>query len=344
MNLLSNKYSLLFLIVVTLIFASCERRLLEEEFYETALLPVKIDWSKSGIPVIDSTGNDLVHRVSLRFFPHDGSKPFEKYLEGNIMNGKVELPIGEYSVIVFNESVHDVYLEDAFRFTDIDNYSKFAATIIETNRDNYPYYTPVAGEKLVVEPYFLSSWSLDTLIVTKEMVQISRFNSRTTSTKVEAEKMLQALSNIKMRHLTYHVNVTAHVQNLVSSQLRQGALRGFAGKVYMASANTEEIPVTYIFKMNNVVWYDNRKIDGTISKSFLSFGRLPQNEKYWFNMDILLVTGEKYDQPLLFDITEKIVDHPKVNINIDLEINFSLPYVEGGVNVGGWDDESIIIN
>lgn len=342
-KLLYRTYAKFFLIVIVVLFGSCERRLLEEEFFETALIPVKIDWRYSGIPVTESDGSGYVHRVSVRFFPKDGSPAFDRYLEGNVIEGKIEVPIGEYSVIIFNESVRDIYWDDAIIFSNIDDYSSFSATIKYDNYENYPFYNPLLGEKLIVEPFLLSSWSMDTFNVTEEMVMLTRTESLSTST-IASEEMINALSNVVMRHLTYEVNITTKVKNLVSAQLIQGALRGFAGKVYLASAKTEQVPVTYVFKQNDRRWDDAAKINGKVSKSFLSFGRLPQNEQYWINMDVIFVTGERYNHPLLFDVTSIVVEQPNTNINIDINLEIELPYVEGGVDVGDWDDEEIIIN
>lgn len=341
--MLNKLLVVLFIAVVATQFTSCERRPLEEEFYETALIPVKIDWSKSGIPVTEPDGSGYVHRVSIRFFPKDGSPAFDRYLESNVIEGRIEVPIGEYSVVIFNESVRDMYWDDAIMFSDIDDYSNFSATIKYDNLENYPFYNPVLGEKVIVEPFLLSSWSLETFNVTEEMVLITR-DVTSTQKSTEADEMINALSNVVMRHLTHNVTVTAKVKNLVSAQLIQGALRSFAGKVYLASAQTEEVPVTYVFKLNSRRWDDAAKINGTVSKSFLSFGRFPQNEQYWLNMDVIFVTGERYNQPLLFDVTSKVTVQPRENINIAIDVNCELPFVEGGVDVGEWDDEEIIIN
>lgn len=339
---LNKIHIILFFAEVVILFTSCERRSLEDEFFETALIPVKIDWSKSGIPVSETNGSGFVNRVSIRFFPTDGSPAFDRYLNKNIIEGEIAVPVGEYSVIIFNESIEDIYWDDAIMFSDINSYKNFSATIKFANSENYPFYSSTTDEKLIVEPLLLSSWSLDTFKVTEEMVLLTRGGS-TTALSSESNKMINALTNVVMRHLTYNVTVKAKIKNLVSAQLIQGALRGFAGKVYLASALTEQVPVTYVFKLNNRKWDNDTKTNGTVSKSFLSFGRLPQSEEYWLNMDVIFVTGEKYNKPLLFDITNKVMDQSRRNINIDVDIDFELPFVEGGIDVGDWDDEEIVL-
>ena len=336
--------------LLSLIIISCDRRPLEDEFAETALIPVKIDWSKSGIAVTQPDGNGLVHRVSLRFFPTNGAHPFDRYLETNVIEGEIEIPVGKYNVVVFNESVHDVYWEDAIYFSDVENYNTFAANIVPTDAANYPLYTPLYGEQFIVEPYRLASWNLDNFEITREMITYSRSRNRSSSARAEG---CDKLTCIVMRPLTYNVNVVAKVENLCSAQQIQTAMRGFSSKVYMASAQTEQTPVTYIFNLNGRTW-DNpaNPVHGTTRKSFLSFGRLPQPSQYWINLDMLFTTGELYspEQPLLYNVSEQVNNSGdavgidvNININIDINLNISLPYVEGGIHVGEWDDEEIIL-
>lgn len=316
-------------------FSGCQRRPLEDEYSETARIPVKIDWSKSNIPVTDTHGNGYVHRVSLRFFPKDGSPAFDRYLEQNVIEGEIDVPIGEYSVVVFNESVYDTYWQDAIYFSGVDSYSGFAAHIVNDPAENYPHYTPLAQETLAVEPFRLASWSLDDFKITKEIVTRTRALTRANYAGGDTEI---ALTKIIMRPLTYNVNVTAHVENLCSAQLLQGAMRGFAQKAYMASARTMQVPATHIFKLNSRRWDDNDQKHGTVSKTFLSFGPLPQAALYMVNVDAVYVTGEVHDTPLLFDVTDQ-VNAQASEIDIEIIIDLSLPYVEGGIGVGDWDDE-----
>ncbi len=334
-------YSMLCVAVAIQIFTACERRPLEEEFGVTALIPVKIDWSLSNIPVTEARGNGLVHRVSLRFFPKNGSPAFDRYLELNVIEGEIEVPVGEYSVVVFNESVYDIYWEDAIRFSDVDDYENFAATIVPDDAANYPVYRRLAGEELIVQPFRLASWSLDDFSVTREMVAKTRSKTRMASRAQDPEN---ALTGIVMRALTHNVNVTAHVENLSSAQLLQGAMRGFARKVYMASAETTQAPATYIFKLNSRVWDVGSNRHGTVSRSFLSFGPLPRNEEYWLNVDAVFIDGSIHDEQLLWNVTERVISHPTGAIDIDIDLNMDLPLITEGIFVGDWDDEIIRIN
>ncbi len=329
--------SMLTAAVATLLFSACERRPLEDNFGATALIPVKIDWSRSNIPVTEARGNGEVHRVSLRFFPKDGSPAFDRYLELNVMEGEIEV----YSVIVFNESVYDVYWEDAIMFSNIDDYENFAATIVADDAANYPFYHPIAGEELTVQPFRLASWSLDDFTVTKDMVAKTRSATRAASRADDPEN---ALTGIVMRALTRNVCVTARVENLSSAQLIQGAMRGFSRTVYMASARADQTPATHVFKLNSRLWDAGSQRNGTVSKTFLSFGRLPQDEQYWVDVDAVFIDGTSHEEQLLWDVTDQITVLPKGTIDKNIELTLQLPHITEGIFVGDWDDEVIRVN
>lgn len=306
----------------------CERRALDCK-PPTALVPVKVDWSKSGL----SSGD--VHRLSLRFFPQNGGEAFDRYLEGNVTEGSVEVPIGKYSVVAYNEAITDPYWTNSVFFTDVNDYSKFAANISNTDISAYSFYEPLPGEALVAEPLRLASWNLDNLDITKDMVQNACGPNGNVTT---------ALTAITMRPLTYNVNVQAQVQNLSSAQFMQGALRGLAGKVYMATGVTEQSPATHLFTFSNRQWNTGSTTDGTTEKNFLAFGLMPTASQYMLNLDVLFRTGEVYKltPPLLYDVSSQVNSYP--NSDISVKVSLALPYKDGGIDVGGWDDEERPLN
>lgn len=330
---------MLYMGALTLIcLTACERRPLEEPTYgNTALVPVKIDWSKSGISVSQPRGDDYVHRVSIRFFPKDGSEVFDRYLENDVTEGNIEVPVGKYSVVVFNEAVTDPYWSNSIYFTDVNDYANFAANIADDDPAQYPFYTPLPNEKIIVEPLKLASWSLDDFEITPGMIKELCGPS-------EMEGVTTALTKIVMNKLTYNINVLAEVENLSSAQFIQGATRGFANKVLMASRMTTQSPSTHIFTFNGRKWAEGSDRNGTTEKDFLSFGLLPVLSKYMLHMDVLFVTGELHQpaEPLLYDVSDQANNY--ANSDINLRVKLALPYKEGGIDVGDWEDEDHIVN
>jgi hypothetical protein len=341
---MTEKYTVLFLLTAIYIitFSSCERRPLDiDELPPVALIPVKIDWSRSGINFETGSG---VHRVSLRFYPKDSRQDvFDCYLEGNVTEGKIQIPVGKYSVIVFNESVQDVYWDGRIKFTDINSYSNFAANAVPygdaDRRQQFPFYSPQAGEKFIAEPLHLASWSIDNFEVTENMMVVAQGQKPFSYLSTVENDMFYALTKIVMRALTRPVIVTARIENLISSQTNYLAMQGFTTRVNMATGLPVSAPATFLFTLNGRK-YDPDKLSGTSTATFLSFGRTAAPESYKIAMDILFVTGELYKpaQPLLFDVTDQVLSSYNTDINIYLNISLALPYVEGGIAVDDWED------
>ena len=96
-----KKYILVLLALIVVV--ACKRQELGGSCYVSVRLYVDVNWDNSGISPTKIAVDD-VHRVSLRFFPKDGSEPFERYLETNVYGGYIEVPIGDYSIMAMNES------------------------------------------------------------------------------------------------------------------------------------------------------------------------------------------------------------------------------------------------
>jgi len=147
-----------------LLLASCVRRPLEDEpIPQTARIPVHIDWSRSGLNPTNLTNTaslpevEQVHRVTLRFYPTDGSPCFDRFMEANVIADTIELPVGDYNVIVFNESVDDTpWWAGAITFTDDGNYNNFAAHAVSYPDTqwptDFPFYHAAPGENILGGP------------------------------------------------------------------------------------------------------------------------------------------------------------------------------------------------
>ena len=333
--------------MIGLSLGACIRRPLEDmELPPAALIPVKIDWSRSGFNFSSRYGHS-VHRVSLRFFPKDGYMPvFDVYLEGNLTEGRIRVPIGRYSVVVFNETLEDEgYWEGRINFTGVNSFHEFAANAVAYNRnalkEQFPFYNPQPGEQLITEPLQLASWSIEHFEVTEKMVPVS-FGEQPESFMTEEEYgMYLSLTNVVMRPLISPVNVTVRIGNLISSHINYLAMQGFACKVFLASGLTTQSPSTYLFTLGRRIYDANGK-DGTARAVFYCFGRTGGfPESYTIAADVVFVTGELYQPspPLLFDVSGQVQANDDDMFAIDLAIGYDLPYMEGGIAVDNWDDD-----
>jgi hypothetical protein len=346
-----KRQSVMWLLAVwALLAVSCHRRPLEEdELQRAASIAVKIDWSRSGINVTPGavSGNG-VHRASIRFFPKDNVAPiYEAYLEGNVSEGKIAVPVGNYSVIIYNESVKDgQYWDGAIIFSDIDSYDNFAASVAPHADASlrYPYYTPFAGERLIVEPLPLASWCLDDFEVTDGMVLVSQGQKPLSHLTEKEQEMLDALQQVVMRALTRPVYLTAQVENLVSMATGYMALQGVANKIYMASGITAPNTATILFTLGGRQYHAGGK-DGTMNNRLLMLGHIPTSSaftrSYQLLADILLASGDLY-QPFPFDVTYQVASNYYTQHNIYLNIDIHLAFIDEEIGVEDWGDDITI--
>ncbi len=321
----------LFITIVFLCGVSCTRRPIVDYVCDgsysgvSAVIPVAVDWSISGITPTENsydTEGDYVHRVSLRFFPHDGSDPFDRYLEGNIYDGTIELPVGVYSVVAFNESIYDSYWNGVFEFTDVDDFDNFMVQLVDED------------EEYSTEAYKLASWSLEEYEVTDAMVVASR---ATTST-IESE-----LEQIVLQPLTCYVKVTANIENLSSAQNVYCDVSGFSNKTYMASGESHSDQTTHAMELISRDYTDDENTHGAISHERLILTKSTYDEaEFKLKFEILLSDGTLHspDEPLEFDVKHQLTRY--ATEDFELSADFSLPEMSGGIDVEGWENEEVV--
>jgi hypothetical protein len=298
-------------------------------------MAVRIDWSRSGINVANERITEEVDRVSIRFFPQDGSPAFDRYLDTDVTEGTIDVPPGRYAVVVFNESIYDEsYWDGRVRFADTESYAGFAAHAVPYDdalrEQRFPHYQPGQGERIAVEPLPLASWSLDELEVTPQMAIRAAGSG--------------ALNRIVMRPLTHRAYFDVHVENLASVRSIHGAQQGFASTVYMASGLTAD-PATGLFTLNGRR-YESGGLNGTVHASFLTFGRTPPPESYRLETDVLLVDGRLYTDsgPPSFDLSGQVIASGEAH-DIPLRLELTLPRVASGIAVDDWgEDRQYLMN
>lgn len=338
----------LFLYLFFFLMIACERQLLYDACkHKTALIPVKIDWIYSGINPELADEDDFVHKVSFRFFPKDGGQPFELYLEGNVHEGYLEVPIGDYDLLVMNESVIEDYWKEFVSFSDINHFEGISAEIKAMDPTPFEFYKAAVDEKFVADMPKMASWSVRDYSITFETVNDTRKNE-------SSDRQKHAL-HVPMQRLTHDCKVIATVKNLKYAQLMRGAQRLFANKVYLSSRKTYASPATHLFTLNGRKTINGSLTDGTTERIFRTFGILPVPAQYTLGVDIILTDGCRYvpsdGGKLEYNVTDyvnsyfgKSLEDRLLKDYIEIPLFFSLPQVDGGIDVGDWgDDEDIII-
>lgn len=305
---------------------------------ESAEIAVSVDWSTTGYDI--TSDEEYIHRVSFRFFPLDGSTPFDRYLEGDVESGVIEVPVGSYSIVIFNESIYDTYWQNAILFENVDSYELFAATIVDEDRELYDFfYIPDDDEALSVEALALASCSVDYFEVTESMASLEQ-----EQWGEEEQLMATRLNPVVPRRLTCYTTIGAVMENLSSAYTVHASLTGLAQRVFMATGEEDSLTTTHIWELSEREWDDeSEQQHGTISQSRLTFST-PATEDHILTLDVLLIDGSRHDpeEELIYDVTDQIISSTTRYADSDLgaSVSLSLPVVTGDISVEGWGEET----
>ncbi len=259
-----------------LIFAlsSCYRRGIDEEFVDTATIPVAIDWTSTGLDA--ATDDENLYRSSVYLFANEGA-PFDgatyrEYPLNSATGGTIEVPIGEYSVIVFNNSTKEFNSNVSFR-----NYTSF---------DDFEYYCVASNTKtlddFVQTPDIIGAWSTSNMVVTSDMV-ITSHNLESyyisAANRAIAEEQLGQLSSVEPELLTYEISFRIYSSMIKSAKAITCDLIGMPYAVKLGSCEAVDEPGVFEFDLESRTFDDdNIKTSGYISGSAQTFGLLPETE------------------------------------------------------------------
>jgi hypothetical protein len=282
-----------------------------------------------------------MHRASVWLFSHDGKTPLEYRLETDLTYRTIAVPVGVYSVLVFNETI-EAGDWNAISFTGTDNYETFAAVAIPESV--LGFYTRSEDLPLIGNPDAIAAWSLNRFEVTPEMVARTRSLSQN---RPALEKEVPDLTVVKPLPRFERVIITAYVTNLARSMQVTGTIDGMTSGVYMVSGEKISESAAHAFILNGRV-YDANGNDGTTTRTFNIFGRL-QSAKHSMNIDFLLTNGslhprEEFDvTDLMVTKTDDIVVTHIINVgysNLDGDHIIELPEADmsAGIVVDDWDE------
>jgi len=336
-------YTLTVVVFAGVLFYACSRRELKDYFTDTALIPVRIDWSLSGVSIED------MHRASIWLFPWNGGLPLEYRLESNLTYREITVPVGVYSVLVFNETIEESDWNGLI-FTGTNSYETFAAMSVPQSIRGF--YTRSEDLPLIADPEAIAAWSLDRFEVNQEMITTTMAYSKN---KSALEAKVSNLTAIKPMPRFERVVVTAYVINLSSFMQATGTIDGMASGVYMVSGERILEPATHAFILNGRV-YDANDNDGTTTRTFNIFGRLPvHSARNDLAIDFLLTNGTMHPREE-FDATDLIVTNTDNivrthiiklgygNLNGDHVIELSEADMKTGIVVDRWDEVIVPLN
>ncbi|MFI3306039.1 MAG: DUF5119 domain-containing protein [Rikenellaceae bacterium] len=327
--------------LVTLCAAACDRNSIPcgNLSPQSAIIPVAIDWSESGLYVEESrSDNDEVHRVSLRFFPLDGSAPFERYMESDLNYDEIEIPVGSYAIVFLNEAITDNYWSGSLQFSDVDSFVDFSAELIDDGSSNS------------AEALELAAWSISLFEVTSDMATYSRgvmgvgdLSVVVQLTEYESQQM-GALLEVVMQPRTRTLTVNVSTTNLGSSQNITASVAGLSSRINIVTGDAEDQPTSHTFELDTFNYATRASSDdsGVASGSRLCFSHSDDTtDGYTLDLEVVMSDGTYYEdeeQLSSVDIADQVTTTDDSD-DYTIEHQISLPQIESGsIGLEDWSD------
>ena len=321
--------------VTVCFFISCERRPLELEYANTALIPVGAVWDYAGI---------TPQNVTVLIYNQDDDKLFmEHRYENN--NKRIQsyfgLPIGKYTVVLFNE------LRDQIDYVGIRGHENFS-TLEAFCKMNTKVRTRAPGDIYVHEPEIFASATVHDFEVTADMVHYTRDRNSVVIPSEDLISSVEKLVGMAPESKVTEINIIVHIKGLNNARMPALVdLRNMSGAYFVAADKNSMEPATYQFTMNNRTYHSGSSNDGTISATVNTFGVLGNRSgisdqrlraPVFLDFLLMLVDAEGTIINAIVDVTDKIrfstEKNGSITLYIDIELSDALPDVVPEIDEG----------
>ena len=349
----------IYILLATLLFLSCERRELTYGYNSYNVL-VNVDWS-----ALAQKQGEAPSGMSVIFYPQQGGKAL--VTQTNTVNrATVALPAGRYDVLVFNQIPSD-FGTIGFRGMD-----KFATSeVFVKPTDSKWYESKNEGDVVARQPEYLAVATYLDFEISNELVEAS--------TKHNDAK--EPLLTIDLEPEVFVKDMKAQVRIVGIHNLRavRATIQGMSTGCYFATHESCASMTIHLLETWESEKYENQETEGEITAVFTSFG-LPNHHAHtksddaWlgsFDFELLLVdnktvvketvhfseklitnkqigdsvaplSGEHdIDQTIKIGLSTDVDDKPIILPDVDPELP---PDGDGDwdVDLGDWGDEDII--
>lgn len=331
--------------VSALLLAGCTE---QRDLYDVSwpLLHIGGDWVPS-LDIADMTGNATA-------VLYKNGEPAGKSFFSHPQSATAIVSHGDYEILIFNGLMFSEQQTnlDYIVFRNTGNAGTFEA--LSTEPAPNARLARADGEILVNnEMAVIASASGEKHIEAEPFFYLKYQNGQRVNSNdaqhIESEISLTPVA------LSHHAKVIVEIVNPASVAVANGALRGFAASVFMASGMPSHIEGTHQMKLNNLTMYELAL--GTIeSPTFTTFGPpldLTEDRIYTFELRAILRDGEQFAETA--DVTDQVqdaIDQIKDNrangiytpANIIIRARFELPKIDGGsiIGVTPWEDGELI--
>lgn len=325
--------SLLMAVAALIVFSSCENKDLcdDHDHLNYIRVRVNVDWSQF-LPKEIPTGMSVV------MYPTDMShKPFVE-LTNNISYAILRVPVGEYSLLVYNQSPPEF---GSFNFVDTDQFAKLhiAGRKVQTRW----YQTRDDNETVIAEPEWLGIDVFRTITLTPEMEEMQDRDDL--ATRQDSIPRDLVIASAHQRNVISTLTVRVHLKGIYNLRSARASITGMAAGYVLGEEHPSSDEATQLLEEWSVTTDSSDPTQGVISAKITTFG-IPYGhqgipEENLFRLQLLLIDGTTVkDFPFsVGDLLraesegESTLDRSLV---LDLSIDEPLPDVkpEGGSSSG----------
>lgn len=319
--------------VLAIAATSCDHKDMCFMHPHAAPMKIKVDWS-------DFTDKETPTGMTVIVYPQDGGAPITTK-SNNTSSVLVNLPVGFYNTIVFNQSETEF---GTLELRNLNNYRE--AEVIAIQAPTKWYTTKDKNERIVHEPEWFGTDNHENAEVTAQMLAQSTKDfaqniggTRTTKGGIE-------LMTLKPQNVIHTIYVTVHIKNIYNLRSARAALEGIAEGYKLGAGKPSTSKVTHLMENWTLTVDPQDPTQGTIKAQLLCFG-LPDGHKAnpqenIFNLSLLLVDNKTivdYKFEVGHDFEEDDTAHLTLHLEIDL--GDPLPDVKPEGGEGGGFDASV---
>ena len=320
--------SFIYIIVYTLVVVSCEHKDLCYHHPHQARVRINTDWSKFNVET--PTGMTVI------VYSQDGNQNAVATQHTNTTShALMYLPDGHYSTIVYNQS-HTEFGSLSFR--GLNNYN---TAEVYANPSSTRWYTRSDGTRVVTEPEWVGTDRAEDLVVTPEMVNetwLELENSR--SRNITRNGFL--IGTLVPENIIYTIYVRVLVKGIYNLRSARASLDGLAEGYFFGQGRPSSEKVVQLMEEWSITQDKQDPTKGYIESKITCFG-LPDGHSGIPNDNIFelhtLLVDNKTILKFPFHVGDKfernIVEGVQLTLNLDLELDETLPDVEPAGGSGG---------
>lgn len=320
--------------ILSLAATSCDHKAICLMHPHAAPMKINVDWS-------DFMEKETPSGMTVIVYPHDGGAPISTK-SNTISHVLVNLPMGHYNTIVFNQSETEF---GSLEFRNLSSYQNAEVTTVQAPTKWYT--TKDQNERIVHEPEWFGTDNHENAEVTAQMIAQStkdfaqnNHGSRS-GTKGEID-----LIHLKPQNIIHTVNVSVHIKNIYNLRSARAALEGIAEGYKLGAGKRSSNQVTHLLEEWSMTTDPQDPTQGTIKAKLLCFG-LPDNHKATpqentLNLSLLLIDN-KTILDYTFHVGDQFVEDQEEHLTLHLEIDLGnpLPDIEPEDDQGGGFDATV---